>query len=736
MGLSLLCLIALFLQFVFSYEMLDLMFLPHQKSTSSLTVDWNTRHVLLVQKQQPPNKQAILPHWPLLARTPPLVPPKTSSDATPDADAVTTAAGGEDWSSNSTSGWYYDDSMTTATTMESESESNSKNANYKQNPHVFGWTPDMFPNPAMDPLRCAISYLHLLPRDEDTDDDAVEDAAGVDAANTTTTPPTKHSTKTAAAVLRLCDPDWVLGGVYLEQIAAGLYNFSNVFRNYNEAAWDDNSDAPWDVAVGPSVRRRRLISDAWLDTRQRLSVFVDTERVELAVAVVQKMNLQAVLRQGSYYTYEDEDDMVNDAAQIFARSLHDNWWRSPACIQRAAVDPTRSKEEDEPDDEDPPPNSNTNNHRSSNPHCANNNTRAASHGILMFLSIQDRVCFISTGSAVSSILPWWRLDHIVASMKPDLRRHEYGDAVLNAMNDLQSMLLTGPPTFLDRMHDFLARFGVVICFALGTFIFGLVGEYRDRRKKWHYAEQRSKLSGMEWEKARLLQREYQTKSCPICLEVFPGMDGSSEDIVFEHDYTFAALPDNAKQGGEKSKIQPKIVSRKDTPDDGLVKTSSSLLRRVDTYGIPLNGADNKRIKLLRCGHVFCETCYKSWIFSGCGNPCNCPMCRQDVGKAPKKRAARYFASSNNNNASAADAEEERTYPIPLNPSQQQESGQAGSRPSTYGSLTNAAIPFGALFRGTAANDSAGGETAPLLDSSNSSSLTRALQTAGGGDCAL
>ena len=101
----------------------------------------------------------------------------------------------------------------------------------------------------------------------------------------------------------------------------------------------------------------------------------------------------------------------------------------------------------------------------------------AEYGILLFLSVQDRVCFISTGSGISSILPWWRLDHIVASMKPDLRHRDYGNALLRALDDLSHMLWTGPPTLSDRFHDFVARFGVVVAFAFFTFVFGAVRDH-------------------------------------------------------------------------------------------------------------------------------------------------------------------------------------------------------------------------------------------------------------------
>ena len=175
-----------------------------------------------------------------------------------------------------------------------------------------------------------------------------------------------------------------------------------------------------------ALRRRFLPSEksfAW-----------DLPAIELGVSIVRKMNLAAVLRQASYYAYEDEEDMTNDAAQTFARNLHDAWW-SDASMGKA------------------------------------------DYSILLFLSVQDRVCFISTGSGISSILPWWRLDHIVASMKPDLRHRDYGNALLRAIDDLSHMLWTGPPTLADRFHDFVARFGVVIAFAFFTFVFGAVSSF-------------------------------------------------------------------------------------------------------------------------------------------------------------------------------------------------------------------------------------------------------------------
>jgi hypothetical protein len=355
------------------------------------------------------------------------------------------------------------------------------------------------------------------------------------------------------------------------------------------------------------------------------------------------MNLPAVLREGSYYVYEDEDDMVNDAAQIFARTLHDAWWvgNGDDCYQR-----------------------------NNDPNLCGPNRPNGDYGILIFLSIQDRVCFISTGSAVASILPWWRLEHIVAAMKPDLRHRDYGNALLRAIQYLSSMLEAGPPTMSDRFHDFISRFGVVIAFAMFTFFFGAWGEYRDRRKRWQYAESRSRLSGVEKEKARLLQRKYKSRSCPICLEPFEGCDMSqgTDDHAESNDDRGGDLestPLVGDRGGdlESTPLVDKDIVEKDSSSVSEdKKPSSEGMRRVDSYGIPLVGCDGRKIKMLRCGHIFCESCWKTFAHSGCGNPCICPVCRQDVGKPPRKHS------------SASPAAAAATAPT----SQQQQEEQGGS----------------------------------------------------------
>lgn len=462
-------------------------------------------------------------------------------------------------------------------TMEAAASSDEATTTYR-NPALYGWTPNIYPNPIVNPVRCKIVGIHP-PNNTPT---------------WSSPPSTPAIPPPPPPPLRLCDPDWMLGGLYLEDIATQLYNFSNTFGYLpgNE----------WDVEVVPNGRQRWLGNGGKKGPRP-------LPHVDLAVATVRKMNLPAVLNEGAYYTYEDEDDMVNDAAQIFARTLHDNWWSTSL---QPSVDGQNTGTPQIPGILD---------------------AEAASHGILIFLSVQDRVCFISTGAAISTILPWWRLDHIVSSMKPDLHRRDYGNALLQAMQDLSNMLEAGPPTFQDRLHDFFARFGVVIAFAVFTFVFGAWGEYRDRRKRWQFAEQRSRLNSMEREKAWQLQRDYRNKCCPICLENFRAK--RDDELSLASDKT------PVECNGVASTTITNTIG-----DDGEAKNESALSPTPSCmdYEMPVLGADGKKIKILRCGHIFCETCWRSWVHSGCGNPCNCPLCRQDIGKSPRRSLSGYVES--------------------------------------------------------------------------------------------
>lgn len=103
------------------------------------------------------------------------------------------------------------------------------------------------------------------------------------------------------------------------------------------------------------------------------------------------------------------------------------------------------------------------------------------------------------------------------------------------------------------------------------------------------------------------------------------------------------------------------------------------LKRVDSFGIPLIGTDEKPIKMLRCGHIFDTSCWKIWVDSGHGNPWVCPVCRQDVGRvkrrttSPSRRGQRANAEeTRRDEGTHQHALEERRTPVaripPVTPS--------------------------------------------------------------------
>jgi Zinc finger, C3HC4 type (RING finger) len=130
------------------------------------------------------------------------------------------------------------------------------------------------------------------------------------------------------------------------------------------------------------------------------------------------------------------------------------------------------------------------------------------------------------------------------------------------------------------------------------------------------------LTSVERQKAQQLQKEFRTRCCPICLE---SLDYGECGDALDKDIDEIVPP-----GDSEERNRDMMVNHSDGLDNESLLPCKGA---VDEFGIPRRGADGKKIKMLRCGHIFCETCWKSWVHSGCGNPCNCPVCRQDVGKS-------------------------------------------------------------------------------------------------------
>lgn len=414
----------------------------------------------------------------------------------------------------------------TFTTTNNPTNDTNSNINTNTNKNIL-WVPELYPNPINEPKKCNIDSLLLF--DESSRD------------NTILSRKHDHGQK-----LYLCDPDSILSFTYLNRISSALLqSFTITTSNTNNHNHNHSHNHTTTTTTHDNIIP-----------------------VKIAVAIVNKINLSSVLHSSkSYYNYEEEEDMINDAAQYFSRYLYDSWFVTDVNVTKQY------------------------NHQH--------------NGILIFLSIEDHVCFISTGASITNILPWWRLDRIVSDMKPKLRRHNFGEAILTSIDDIKyAVTILGPPTMLDRLYDFIERFGIIICFCVFTFLFAIYGEYRDKIRRMQYVENMSNfLNEKEKLNALHLMHEYDISACPICLEPFPIIDDSSITI------------------GQ-------------SPDSISTTTTTTSTTTATTNTTASIGNDGLPLKLLRCGHAFDQTCWKCWVYSGYGNPCKCPVCRQDIGGRP------------------------------------------------------------------------------------------------------
>eukprot|EP00592_Proboscia_alata_P002320 CAMPEP_0194370508 /NCGR_PEP_ID=MMETSP0174-20130528/18810_1 /TAXON_ID=216777 /ORGANISM="Proboscia alata, Strain PI-D3" /LENGTH=581 /DNA_ID=CAMNT_0039148011 /DNA_START=55 /DNA_END=1800 /DNA_ORIENTATION=- len=421
--------------------------------------------------------------------------------------------------------------------------------------HYHGWSPKEYPNPKLNPVSCRVAFLQ---------NNEV------------------HHEGLARNNTPLCDPDGVLDNASLRKISTRMQNVNYHSKDfgehhnlcqktknistfpvaenigYNKNDSEDQGEISNEKVHYGSLRSSFRNRSAESNSQQNLEVIkIRSENealhpppVQIGVAIVERINLRQLLR-GDYYSFEDLNDIIDDAAEYFARYLNYEW--------------------DVGDDR-----------------CQD---KGIASGILIFISVEDRVSYITAGFALKHVLPWWRLEHVVAHMN-HLMYHDFGDAIIQTINDIEKYLELGPPTFSEKGIDFIERYGFFALLVLFTFIGATCGEYFEREKRRRFVEERTTLSEAEKILAQSRQKEYRIKSCAICLDDFPLQQNVATDSE-----------QSASSDGERSSSQIELL---------------------------LLGSDGKPVKLLLCGHTFDMSCWQSWVHSGHGNPSCCPVCRQDV----------------------------------------------------------------------------------------------------------
>ena len=230
-------------------------------------------------------------------------------------------------------------------------------------------------------------------------------------------------------------------------------------------------------------------------------------------------------------------------------------------------------------------------------------TPAGGTGILIFLSINDRVMYISRGGAIAPILTDSRTDRIIETVKPALREAQYGPALEQVIALLSNYLEQGRPQGWEYWRDeVLLPYGTPFGMALVFGTVAWIAMKRERDQQRAYAAVSSQLSQLDRAQAQALQGQYQATSCPICLEDF---------VTIE---TMICQPVTSLSPSNETQEEVLDVMGSGTGSE-TTTTPCSTRTQMEKR---LVGADGQPLKLLRCGHVFDESCWAEWVSSGTG----------------------------------------------------------------------------------------------------------------------
>jgi len=184
----------------------------------------------------------------------------------------------------------------------------------------------------------------------------------------------------------------------------------------------------------------------------------------------------------------------------------------------------------------------------------------------MFLSINDREMYITTGRGTKTLLYAGWLRGIIDEMRPYLKDGDYDRAVLLGAHQVSHRLIEGI-TWTETTLAVIALLIIIVAFGFvglrvcGAPLFRLVRRFYDWRGR-KYDESKAKLAKL---RETVKKQKIPCTICPICI-------------------------DDLKQD-----------------DDGKSKTQAN------------------PTETLSCGHQFHQSCLETWLRT----KNNCPICRQD-----------------------------------------------------------------------------------------------------------
>lgn len=207
-------------------------------------------------------------------------------------------------------------------------------------------------------------------------------------------------------------------------------------------------------------------------------------------------------------------------------------------------------------------------------------------GILLFISIQDRVIYLSISAGLNHILTQSRINSIIELMRPYMRVGSYEGGVIRAIQVIDNYLNSGPPGFWEANQDFIICFGFVIFFVTAPALGGYFKRKRMISRLKEYDDVKKKLAQFDRDRRLALMGKYEITSCPICLD----------------DFT------SCTESAPRTQNESKTLLSKDI---------------------------NSPVHILNCGHAFHDSCWLEWKRkSDKYNVDICPICRERTDEIP------------------------------------------------------------------------------------------------------
>lgn len=355
-----------------------------------------------------------------------------------------------------------------------------------------------------------------------------------------------------------------------------LLEFQSIFSSHTvlERTPDDIPNPMTDATLcgRPDVERSSICDpDDFLskDTKDTIDGYINAvTEAQIAVAIIKKMNYKQFKSSNKDY-----------AAQSFAVHLHDSWGVG---------------------------------------------SKSNENGIILFISVEDRVLYISTGAAVKSLID---TDTVIDLMKPHLKSKNYDKAIEYSLIRIDLMLSrhtshangqigaqygfqhSKNSSSSDGSWDFIIAIAIISTVCGAVYI-----EHFYRRKKIRNLERgQAALDRLIKEVDNTVENNrFYSPSCPICLEEFKV---SPSAATANNDHKEVENGHGVEEEGS--------LGKKDGGDSIEREAEKTLVSPPASTTSPL-----RAVALVQCGHTFCAGCLDTLLRSPEGT--RCPICRSEI----------------------------------------------------------------------------------------------------------